>query len=123
VHLAHPGVARLSARGVEVWSLPSPSGRRSGRVDLPRLLSELGARGVSGLMVEGGAETLWGFFAEGLVDRATVFLAPRILGGREAPGGVAGDGFRLAKAPRLSDVRLETLDDDLCVTGRLGREL
>jgi diaminohydroxyphosphoribosylaminopyrimidine deaminase/5-amino-6-(5-phosphoribosylamino)uracil reductase len=116
--LSHPKVARLTARGVEVWSLPA---RARGRVDLPRLLTELGARAVTGLMVEGGAETLWGFFQEGLVDRAAVFLAPRILGGREAPGGVAGDGFALAKTPRLTDVRLETLGDDLLLTGRLER--
>jgi len=119
-HLSHPKVARLSARGVEVWSLPARSGKGSGRVDLPRLLSELGGRGVTGLMVEGGAETLWSFFAEGLVDRVMVFLAPRILGGREAPGGVAGEGFQLAKTPRLSDIRQETLGDDLCITGRLA---
>ncbi len=115
--LSHPGVERLRERGVEVWSLP---GRSRGRVDLRRLLSELGARAVTGLMVEGGSETLWGFFSEGLVDRAAVFLAPRVLGGRLAPGGVGGEGFSLARAPRLTGVRVEPLGGDLLVTGRLA---
>ena len=115
--LAHPKVARLRARGVEVWRLPGGS---PGRVDLRALLSELGARAVTGLMVEGGAETLWGFFDERLVDRAAVFVAPRILGGRGAPGGVGGNGFSLGRAPRLADVRVEALGGDILVTGRLA---
>jgi riboflavin biosynthesis pyrimidine reductase len=72
-------------------------------------------------MVEGGAETLWSFFCAGLVDRTAVFLAPRILGGRSAPGGVAGEGFALARTPRLTAVRVEPLGGDLLVTGRLAR--
>ena len=124
VHLAHPKVARLTARGVEVWSLPAPRGKEAsrnksaGRIDLPQLLDELGKREVTGLMVEGGAETLWSFFSEDLVDRVMVFLAPRILGGRDAPGGVAGPGFRLSTTPRLSDMRVERLGEDICVTAR-----
>ncbi len=115
--LTHPKVARLAARGVEVWSLPA---RTAGRVDLPKLLSVLGARAVTGLMLEGGAQTLWGFFAGGLVDRAAVFLAPRILGGRDAPGGVAGKGFVLETTPRLTDVRVEPVGEDWLVTGRVA---
>jgi diaminohydroxyphosphoribosylaminopyrimidine deaminase/5-amino-6-(5-phosphoribosylamino)uracil reductase len=118
VHPTHPKVARLTARGVEVWSLPARGAKPGGRVDLPRLLEELGAREVTGLLVEGGAETLWGFFSEGLVDRVMVFLAPRILGGRDAPGGVAGPGFRLSTTPRLTDMRVERLGEDICVTAR-----
>jgi diaminohydroxyphosphoribosylaminopyrimidine deaminase/5-amino-6-(5-phosphoribosylamino)uracil reductase len=118
VRLSHPKVARLTARGIEVWSLPARGPRPAGRVHLPRLLEELGAREVTGLLVEGGAETLWSFFSEGLVDRAMVFLAPRILGGRDAPGGVAGPGFRLSTTPRLSDMRMERVGEDVCVTAR-----
>jgi diaminohydroxyphosphoribosylaminopyrimidine deaminase/5-amino-6-(5-phosphoribosylamino)uracil reductase len=118
VHPSHPRVARLTAQGAEVWSLPARGANAAGRVDLSRLLDELGKREVTGLMVEGGAETLWSFFSEGLVDRVMVFLAPRILGGRDAPGSVAGPGFRLSTTPRLADLRVEPLGEDLCVTAR-----
>ncbi len=94
--LSHPKARRLLARGVRVWSLP----RGRGRVDLARLLAELARHEVSGLIVEGGAETLWSFFDARLVDRVAVFLAPRILGGARAPAGVAGKGFALAGTPR-----------------------
>ena len=74
-------------------------------------------------MVEGGAETLWSFFRAGLVDRVAVFLAPRILGGGRAPGGVGGAGFALARdaAPRRTS-RVEAVGGDLLVTaGRRSR--
>lgn len=115
--LSHPRARRLLGRGVRVWSLP---GRSRGTVDLRRLLKQLGAHGVAGLMVEGGAETLWSFFRSGLVDRAAVFVAPRILGGRRAPGGVGGRGFHLGDTPRLTGLTVESLGADLLVTGRLA---
>jgi diaminohydroxyphosphoribosylaminopyrimidine deaminase/5-amino-6-(5-phosphoribosylamino)uracil reductase len=107
---------RLEARGVRVWSLP---GRSRTRVSLERLLARLAENGVSSLMIEGGAETLGAFLREGLVDRVAVFLAPRILGGRNAPAAVGGGGFDLSETPRLRDERVERVGEDLLVTGRL----
>ena len=117
VPASHPKARRLAARGIEVWSLPS--GKRGG-VDLPGLLRALAREGVSSLMVEGGAETLWGFFHARLVDRVAAFLAPRVLGGGRAKGSVGGRGFRLAETLRISDVAVERVGGDLLVTGRLA---
>jgi len=108
---------RLERRGIRVWSLPA---RARDRVDLARLLDALYREGVTSVMVEGGAETLGAFFEAGLVDRAAAFVAPRLLGGRAAPGAVGGSGFRLRGAPALRDVRIERVGGDLLVTGRLA---
>ena len=108
-----PAARRLAARGVEVWSVPGPDGK----VSVPRLLSRLARAGVTSLLVEGGAETLWGFFRAGLVDRVAVFSAPTVLGGKTAPGGVGGEGFPLRGAARVVDVRHERVGDDWLVTG------
>jgi diaminohydroxyphosphoribosylaminopyrimidine deaminase/5-amino-6-(5-phosphoribosylamino)uracil reductase len=107
---------RLASRGVEVWSLPS---RRPGRVSLPKLLANLGRDGVTGLLVEGGGDTHWGFFADGLVDRVLVLLAPRILGGSDAVPAVGGEGFALARTPQLEDLEIERLAGDLLLTARV----
>ena len=114
----HPIARLLSARGVEVWSLP---GSRPGHVSIPALLSLLARRGVASLMVEGGAATLWQFFRARRVDRVAVFLSPRILGGAGAPTAVGGEGFQLASTPRLEDLEVETLGEDLLITGRVAR--
>ena len=118
LRLPHPKARRLERRGVEVWSLP---GRRRGSVDLRRLLAELGRRGVSSVMVEGGAETLAAFFEAGLVDRVAVFTAPRILGGRSAKGAIGGRGFSLGRAAELEDMACEPVGNDLLWTARVRR--
>jgi len=113
--VTHPKARRLARRGVTVWSLP---GRRRGEVDLRRLLSELLFGGVTSLLVEGGGATHAAFVREGLVDRVAVFLAPRVLGGDGVPS-VGPAGLRLGNAPRLSEVEVERLGEDVLVTGRL----
>ena len=122
---SHPAARRLANRGVEVWSIPGPSGR----VSIPRVLARLTAEGVTSVMVEGGSETLWGFFHAGLVDRVAVFGAPIVLGGRTAPGGVGGEGFRLGRAVRIGEVEHERVGNDWLMTGvvagsgrRMGRD-
>ncbi|HEU5250810.1 MAG TPA: bifunctional diaminohydroxyphosphoribosylaminopyrimidine deaminase/5-amino-6-(5-phosphoribosylamino)uracil reductase RibD [Thermoanaerobaculia bacterium] len=111
----HARARRLAARGVEVWSVPGAGGG----VSLPRLLERLAGAGVSSLMVEGGADTLGRFFRAGLVDRVAVFLAPKLLGGESAPGGIGGPGFPLSRARRVRDVEHEQVGEDWLVTGRV----
>ncbi len=114
---SHPGVRRLAAHGVEVWSFPDPSGR----VSLSHVLARLAREGVTSVMVEGGSETLWEFFRSGLVDRVAVFSAPTVLGGRAAPGGVGGKGFALERPVRVVEVEHERSGEDWFVTGLVAR--
>ncbi len=112
-----PRARRLAARGAEIWSLPARSGTG---VSIRRLLGRLGRRGVTSLLVEGGAETLWSFFEARAVDRVCVFLAPRLLGGSRATASIEGRGFSLSAAPRLTDLRVDRVGGDLMVTARVG---
>ena len=99
--------AELTARGVEVWTLPAD---RQERVSLPALLDEIGRRGMLTLLVEGGSELLGEFFAEKLVDRVWAFIAPLIIGGRNAPGPVGGLGIEaLAQAIRVRRLQVEMI--------------
>ena len=89
-----------------------------GRVELMPLLDELGRRGILSLLVEGGSEVHASFFARGLVDKVHAFVAPILIGGRDAPGPVGGHGIeRLADAIPLRDVETSRLGGDLVVTG------
>jgi len=51
-----------------------------GHIALPELLDDLAMRGISTLMVEGGAFTAGEFLGEGLVDRLCLFVGPREIG-------------------------------------------
>jgi diaminohydroxyphosphoribosylaminopyrimidine deaminase/5-amino-6-(5-phosphoribosylamino)uracil reductase len=80
----------------------------------------LGERGVQSLFVEGGAGLAGALLHAGAVDRVAWFLAPVLIGGREAPSAIGGAGaVHLADAPRLIGPRHEPVGDDLLVTGRL----
>lgn len=71
------------------------------RVDLHGLMRELETRGVRRLMVEGGGETIWSFFNEGLVDEYLVFVGSMVLGGRTSPSPVDGEGFEEGRCVNL----------------------
>lgn len=93
-------------------------------VDLRSLLLALSERGVNTLLVEGGAETLFGFFAEGLVDRVRAYIAPKLIGGKNAPGPLGGEGsVRMDQGWSLSGVRHETLGEDLLIEGCIERRM
>ncbi|MFC3476656.1 2,5-diamino-6-(ribosylamino)-4(3H)-pyrimidinone 5'-phosphate reductase [Halobacterium litoreum] len=80
------------------------------RVALPEALDELASHGVERLMVEGGGELIFSLFDAGLVDELSVFVAPKIIGGRDAPTLADGDGF-VGDFPDLELAGVERIDD------------
>lgn len=75
-----------------------------GRIALPELLEDLAGRGVTTVLVEGGAATAQAFLDDGMVDRIALFQGPNPIG----EGGVASpltfetvtEGFRLVREAR-----------------------
>lgn len=89
--------------------------------DLLPLLDELGKRGLQSLLVEGGAGIAGEFIDAGLVNKATFFIAPKIVGSVEAPSAVKGIGVELMRdAHTLKDVMISQRGDDIEVTGYLS---
>lgn len=82
-------VARLRERGVEVEVLPA----LNGRVDLFALMQTLAQRGITGVLCEGGGTLIASLFASQLVDKVIFFYAPRLIGGKDAPTAVEGEGI------------------------------
>ena len=85
------------------------------------LLRRLAKQGVTSLLVEGGGETNAAFVEAGLVDQVAFFYAPKILGGRDARTGVAGEGLPLAAGLALEKIRWRNLGPDLMLTARVAR--
>ena len=115
VAVASPEAARaVEGRGAEAIVAPTADGR----VDVARLLAELGARGVMSLLVEGGAALHGALFDGGLVDKVVAFVAPVVIGGAAAPGPVGGAGAeRMADALRLRDVTYAATGGDMMIVG------
>jgi diaminohydroxyphosphoribosylaminopyrimidine deaminase/5-amino-6-(5-phosphoribosylamino)uracil reductase len=94
-----------------------------GRVRIEALLQDLGKRDVQGLLLEGGPELAWSAVEEGLVDRLVLYLAPTVIGGRDAPTVLGGRGFApVAEALSLRIRAVERLGEDLRVEADVHRD-
>jgi diaminohydroxyphosphoribosylaminopyrimidine deaminase/5-amino-6-(5-phosphoribosylamino)uracil reductase len=83
-------------------------------------MSELGKRGVTSVLVEGGAEINAAMLRGKLVDRVRLYVAPSLLGGVDATGMIGGKSpARLAATLKLTHVRTRSLGGDLVVEGDL----
>lgn len=116
-------VERLKAAGVEVLIMPTQA--ETGRVDLDAVLEELGRRRMTNLLVEGGSEVLGAFADADGIDEAHVFIAAKIIGGRDAPGAVGGHGQKqVPTQATLVPVEVRELQGDVYWRGvRGGRGL
>jgi diaminohydroxyphosphoribosylaminopyrimidine deaminase/5-amino-6-(5-phosphoribosylamino)uracil reductase len=104
----------LRERGVEVWRLPSSNDK----VDLRQLLVRLGKENLDSLLIEGGGEAAAAFLEDGLVDKVSFFIAPLIIGGRDAVPAVGGVGVdTVTNALYLQDTKIAKLGEDFLLTG------
>jgi diaminohydroxyphosphoribosylaminopyrimidine deaminase/5-amino-6-(5-phosphoribosylamino)uracil reductase len=107
------------ARGSDVELIESALGP-DGRLDLRTVLRELGRRDVMRLLVEGGSRVHGGLVESGLADRAVLFVAPLVLGDRDARPLVerAGAPDTIAQATRLERTTVRAIGDELRIDAR-----
>jgi diaminohydroxyphosphoribosylaminopyrimidine deaminase/5-amino-6-(5-phosphoribosylamino)uracil reductase len=92
------------------------AGGSHGRVSLTQLLKYLGEREITSVMLEGGEGIFTSAMQEEVVDKFTLFVAPLLVGGRNAPSLFGGKGVeRLTHAIRLERMRIEQLEGDLLI--------
>ena len=86
--------------------------------NLKLVLEELGRRSIQSVLVEGGASVAGAFIDAGLVNKVSAFVAPKIIGGADAPAAIAGKGIeRMAEALELVRVEVIERGRDIEVTG------
>jgi len=91
-------------------------------VDLERLVSALGAMGMKRILIEGGSELNARALDAGIVDGLCIFVAPKIIGGRDARPVIGGLGIaRMREARGLSMVRVKRLGQDILLEFAVGR--
>ncbi|MSQ24084.1 MAG: bifunctional diaminohydroxyphosphoribosylaminopyrimidine deaminase/5-amino-6-(5-phosphoribosylamino)uracil reductase RibD [Chloroflexi bacterium] len=112
-------VARLEDQGVEVLILPA----RDERVDIHAVLVALGGRGVTSVLVESGGTLAASLIKARAVDKVLGFIAPRIVGGMEAPGPIGGLGLDdMDAALDLRNAEWTQVGPDMLLTGYLQTE-
>lgn len=97
---------------------PGPSG-----LDLRCLMHELAAREITSVLIEGGGTTHASAFEAGVVDKVLFFIAPKIVGGRDAITAVEGDGAaRMSDAILLERMSVRPVGNDLLIEAYVKKD-
>jgi diaminohydroxyphosphoribosylaminopyrimidine deaminase / 5-amino-6-(5-phosphoribosylamino)uracil reductase len=106
----------LEAAGVEV--LVATGENEPARVR--SALDQLGAGGISAVLLEGGPHLAGAFLDAGEIDETRLFLAPLLLGGRTARDPLEGEGVEsISEALRALTFDCQRVGEDLLISARL----
>lgn len=113
-------ILKLQAQDVDVIVVDKD---KNDKVDIEKLLDILGQQNICSILVEGGATLSGSFVAKKLVDKVYFFIAPKIIGGKEAKTPVSGTGIlNLQEALTLKDIKIEKLEEDILIIGRVDKD-
>jgi len=106
----------LERKGAEVIRVPGTSSE----LDLGEVLSRLGGREVTSVLVEGGGRLATSLLDKKLVDKVFLTISPRLIGGEKAVAFYAGRGAdRIRETLRLERFSVFMLGDDIIAEGYL----
>lgn len=109
----------LQDMGAELIIADGPGGE----VDLRRAMTCLAAAGVDSILLEGGSVLAGAALEAGIIDKVCFYMAPLLIGGRQAPSPIGGTGAaHLTGAARLRDMTVTRSGADLKVTAYIEKE-
>ncbi len=92
------------------------------RDSLEALAAELYKREIQSFLLECGPDLAFNALLAGIIDKIIVFVAPRVLGGREIPA-IGGEGIGvLSEAIALRDWTVTTAGPDIVLTAYVHRD-
>ncbi|WP_188020294.1 bifunctional diaminohydroxyphosphoribosylaminopyrimidine deaminase/5-amino-6-(5-phosphoribosylamino)uracil reductase RibD [Deferribacter autotrophicus] len=107
----------LRERGAKVF-IDESEGER---IDLDFVSKCLLEEKILNVFVEGGSETAGLLIDAGKIDRVYFFVAPKIIGGKNAITSVGGDGIACIKdANELKEIEIKRFEKDILITGKLN---
>ena len=81
-------------------------------------METLAKRGITSVLIEGGGKVNSSALKSGIVDKVMCFVAPKLIGGNQAPGVFDGEGIQhLDNVPELEQLTITQLDRDLLIEG------
>jgi diaminohydroxyphosphoribosylaminopyrimidine deaminase/5-amino-6-(5-phosphoribosylamino)uracil reductase len=104
---------RLEEMGIKVFVTNGAS-----KVDLQETLAILGEQFISSLLIEGGGEVNASFIENHLVDKLVLYIAPKVIGGKNSPTFLEGSGIEMMKdAVEFTDIEFEKVGIDFKFIG------
>lgn len=106
-------VQALIDKGVEVIPIPSTE---TG-LDLQHLMTVLYEKGITDLLVEGGSEINGAFLRAGLIHKYFIYIAPKVLGGKQSLTPFTGENVEtMDEAIEVDFQAIEQIGEDICIT-------
>ena len=79
-------------------------------------MSELGRQGIDSIIIEGGGTLNYSAVKAGIVNEVMIYMAPMLLGGKEALTAVEGTGFsKPDMAAQFTFKEVKEIDGDLLI--------
>ena len=87
------------------------------KIDLNKLMIKLGEMKIDSILLEGGGEVNYSALESGIVDKLMIFIAPKIIGGKDSKTFVEGQGIDLLSNHfKFSNLKAEALEEDILIT-------
>lgn len=103
----------LRETGVVLWNCNT----------LKELVQRAGAEKIDSILLESGGTLSEALLREGLIDEVLAFVAPKIIGGKQAKTPVEGDGVTMmADAIELTDTLMDVIDGDVLISGLVKKQ-
>ncbi len=108
----------LERLGVQVLVCPL----KEERVDLETLMFSLGKMDIDSVLLEGGSTIAFSALSYGIVDKIVSFVAPKIIGGADAPSPVGGKGFpSMEDAIGVTGWKYRKIGSDILIEGYIRK--
>lgn len=112
-------ISEYEKLGATVIAVPLCSDKNG--LDLKEVLKELAKFNIMNLMVECGSTLAGSFFKEKLVDRVSLFLAPKFIGS-DGLGSIGEQALKnLDDTISLNNTRFEAVGEDIFITGLVNK--
>lgn len=112
-------IGKLKSLGVEVLIVND----NNGQADLNDLMVKLGELRVDSILLEGGGTLNYSALESGIVDKVMYFVAPKIIGGRDAITSIEGEGKdKVDDAFKIDDISITRFDQDILIEGYVRKE-
>lgn len=90
----------------------------STHVNVQEVVQLLGENSISSLLIEGGGTINAAFLENKLIDKAVIYIAPKLIGGKNAPTFLEGSGIDLmSDAVELADTDIQKIGKDFKFVG------
>ena len=108
----------VEKNGVRILETPL----KGGRIDIANLMEQLGAMGITSLLIEGGGRVIASAIHSGIVDKIVFFYAPKILGGDDGISICRGRGAATMKdSIAVKNISVQRFGDDVMIEGYIEK--